>query len=67
MSILIKITSDESPQSIFKKQADAQAMEEWARSSVGSPMPVKDHIAYLKKTGERFMEGKVKKLILKLW
>ena len=64
MVILIKITSNESPQSIFKKQADAEALEKWARESPPEPTMSKvEFVEYLMKTGRDYMKSKIKFLL----
>ena len=57
--ILISITSDESPQSIFKKQADAAALEEWAKTSpYNTTMTIKEHAEYLTNLGRKYIQSK---------
>ena len=55
MTILIKINSQTSPQEIFKLQANAEALENWAKNNDLSPQ---ERAEYYRKIGLNHLQEK---------
>jgi hypothetical protein len=53
---MIKITYNESPQSIFKKQADEEALIKWARPPNQRIIPLSEKREWLKSLSKGYMQ-----------
>lgn len=51
---MIKITYNESPQSIFQKQANEEALIKWANTPNQKIIPLSEKREWLRKLGEQY-------------